>query len=245
MIKTQENSMAKSILHTSESRGTSNWGWLHSRHSFSFGDYYDPNRTNFGALRVINDDFIAPGKGFGNHPHSNMEIITIPLEGELEHTDSLNNSMTMKSGEIQVMSAGTGIFHSEYNKLKDQSLKFLQIWIIPKVKNVTPRYDIQKYNLKENELTEILSPNLDSEKVWINQNAWFNIAKLEANCNIKYKLHDAEKNGVYIFVIKGSLWINNQELKARDGFGIWEITELELIAISITEVLLMEVPMNI
>ena len=161
--------MSKSILHTAESRGTTNQGWFHSRHTFSFGDYYNPEQMHFGELRVINDNILAPGKGFGMHPHSNMEVVTIPLDGELEYKDDMNNVAVIGKGEIQVMSAGTGVFHSEYNKNKDKLVKFLQIWVYPNKKNVTPRYDqitLDK-NERKNKFQQIISPNPDDEGVWI------------------------------------------------------------------------------
>jgi len=159
--------MSKTILHTAESRGTTNLGWLHSRHSFSFGDYYDPERIHFGALRVINDDMIAPGQGYGMHPHSNMEIITIPLEGELEYKDDMNNGSVIGKGDVQVMGAGTGVFHSEVNRNKDRSVSFLQIWVVPKVQKAKPHYEQRYYRTNINELTEILSPDLHEQHLWL------------------------------------------------------------------------------
>ncbi len=237
--------MAKSILHKAESRGIADHGWLKSRHTFSFADYYDPDRMHFGALRVLNDDTVDAGQGFGRHPHDNMEIISIPLEGDLKHTDSMGNTAVIKKGEIQVMSAGTGIFHSEYNFNKDREVKFLQIWILPDKKNVTPRYDQLTLNLEDrhNKLQQVLSPNAGDEGVWIHQNAWFHLGKLDEGFISDYCLK-GEGNGVYVFILNGEAAVNNQELKDRDGFGIWDTETITIKANTETELLLMEVPMN-
>ena len=236
----------KTILHKAETRGHANHGWLDSHHTFSFADYYDPQRVHFGALRVLNDDRVAAGKGFGQHPHDNMEIVSIPLFGDLEHKDSMGNVAVIRKGEIQVMSAGTGVMHSEYNKNKDGLVKFLQIWVIPNKMNVTPRYDqiSIKENEKINDFQQILSPNPYDEGVWIHQNAWFNLAKFEKGNAKEYRIHDA-KNGVYVFVLKGSAKIDEQTLGTRDGFGIWETESFTLEALEDSEVLLMEVPMQL
>jgi len=237
--------MAKSILHKAESRGIADHGWLKSRHTFSFADYYDPDRMHFGALRVLNDDTVDAGQGFGRHPHDNMEIISIPLEGDLEHTDSMGNTAVIKKGDIQVMSAGTGIFHSEYNFNKDREVKFLQIWILPDKKNVTPRYDQLTLNPEDrhNKLQQVLSPNAGDEGVWIHQNAWFHLGKLDEGFISDYCLK-GEGNGVYVFILNGEAAVNNQELKDRDGFGIWDTETITIKANTETELLLMEVPMN-
>jgi len=199
------------------------------------------------VLRVLNDDRVDPGMGFGTHPHDNMEIISIPLEGDLEHKDSMNNVAVIKKGDIQVMSAGTGIYHSEYNRNKDKLTKFLQIWVFPNKKNVKPRYDQITLNLKDrhNKLQQILSPNKDDEGVWIHQDAWFHMGNFDkgvkANYNIKRK-----GNGVYAFVIKGDFKINNQVLAERDGFGVWDIESISVETLSENaEILLMDVPMMI
>ncbi len=172
----------ETVLHRADTRGNANHGWLHSRHSFSFANYYNPERMNFGVLRVLNDDIVAGGRGFGKHPHSNMEIISIPLSGDLEHKDSMGNATVIKQGDIQVMSAGTGVAHSEYNKNENEEVKFLQIWVIPNKENVTPRYDQIKLSeiQKENSFYQILSPNKDDQGVWIHQNAWFHLGDFEA-----------------------------------------------------------------
>ena len=236
----------KTIYHPADSRGFADHGWLKSHHTFSFANYYNPERMNFGALRVLNDDQVASGMGFGTHPHRDMEIISIPLEGDLEHKDSMGTTAVIRKGEIQVMSAGTGVMHSEYNKNKDELVKFLQIWVIPNKMNVTPRYDqiSIKENQKINDFQQILSPNSEDEGVWIHQNAWFNMANFEAGNAKEYKIHQPG-NGVYIFVLKGSAKIGDQVLGTRDGFGIWETESFILEALENSEILLMEVPMNI
>ncbi|MGZ5285032.1 MAG: pirin family protein [Kaistella sp.] len=236
----------KTVYHKADSRGFADHGWLKSYHSFSFANYYNPERMNFGVLRVLNDDQVASGMGFGTHPHRDMEIISIPLEGDLEHKDSMGTSAVIRNGEIQVMSAGTGVQHSEYNKNKDELVKFLQIWVIPNKMNVTPRYDqiSIKENEKLNDYQQILSPNPDDEGVWIHQNAWFNLAKFEKGNAKDYQLH-LSGNGVYVFVLKGSAKIGDQILATRDGFGIWETENFTLEALEDSEILLMEVPMQL
>jgi Pirin-related protein len=237
--------MANSIFHKAETRGDANHGWLHSRHTFSFADYYDPERVHFGMLRVLNDDIVEAGMGFGTHPHDNMEIISIPLEGDLEHKDSMGNVSVIKHGDVQVMSAGTGITHSEYNKNKDKRVKFLQIWVLPDRKNVKPRYDQITLNIKDrhNKLQQILSPNPDDAGVWIYQNAWFHLAQFENGFSADYNIK-AKGNGVYAFILSGDVTINNQELKSRDGFGIWDVDKISVKANSDAEFLLIEVPMK-
>jgi redox-sensitive bicupin YhaK (pirin superfamily) len=236
--------MSKSVFHPADSRGNANHGWLQSFHTFSFANYYNPERMHFGVLRVLNDDTVAAGMGFGTHPHENMEIISIPLEGDLEHQDSMGNTTVIRNGDIQVMSAGTGIRHSEYNKSKDQAVKFLQIWIFPNKKDVAPRYDQITLNLEDrkNKLQQILSPNADDEGVWIHQDAWFHIGKLDQG-NIQVYTVKKQGSGVYVFVLSGKLTVNGQELNSRDGLGLWEISELQIEANSSAEILLLEVPM--
>lgn len=237
--------MATTVLHKANTRGIANLGWLNSHHTFSFSHYYNPERMNFGVLRVLNDDTVAPGMGFGMHPHKNMEIISIPLEGDLEHQDSMGNKTVIKNGDIQVMSAGTGVQHSEYNKNKDAQVKFLQIWVIPNQENVTPRYDQITLNPEDrkNKLQQILSPNPEDQSVWIHQDAWFHLGKFDKGVAETYQLKK-EGNGLYVFVLKGNITVDGQELETRDGFGIWNFNELEIKAASDAEFLLMEVPMN-
>ena len=222
-------------------------GWLQSYHTFSFANYYNPERMNFGVLRVLNDDTVQAGRGFGTHPHDNMEIISIPLEGDLEHKDSMGNVAVIRNGDVQVMSAGTGIYHSEYNKNSDKTVKFLQIWVFPNKRNVTPRYDQITLNLadRKNKLQQILSPNPDDEGVWIHQNAWFHIGTLDEGFETTYTLKGGNGNGVYIFVLNGDVTANGQALHARDGLGIWNTEQFDLKANSAAEVLLMEVPMDL
>lgn len=239
--------MENTILHKANTRGHANHGWLDSHHSFSFASYHNPDRMHFGVLRVLNDDRVDPGMGFGTHPHDNMEIISIPLEGDLEHKDSMNNVAVIKKGDIQVMSAGTGIYHSEYNRNKDKLTKFLQIWVFPNKKNVTPRYDQISLNEKDrhNKLQQILSPNADDEGVWIHQDAWFHLGQFDKDFKTNYSIKK-NGNGVYAFVIKGDFTINNIELNERDGLGIWDTKTLNIVSKSQNaEILLMEVPMTI
>jgi len=239
--------MDNSILHRAETRGLANHGWLNSHHTFSFANYYNPERMHFGVLRVLNDDTVQAGMGFGTHPHDNMEIISIPLEGDLEHKDSMGNTAVIRHGDIQVMSAGTGITHSEYNKNKDRQVKFLQIWVFPKTKGVTPRYDQITLHPadRQNRLQQILSPNADDEGVWIHQDAWFHLGRFDGGKSTTYSLKKPG-NGVYAFILSGSFRLGDQVLNARDGFGVWDTQELAFEAIEPqSELLLMEVPMSI
>jgi quercetin 2,3-dioxygenase len=238
--------LANTILHRAATRGDANHGWLHSRHTFSFANYYNPERMHFGVLRVLNDDFVEAGMGFGTHPHDNMEIISIPFEGDLEHKDSMGNVAVIKNGDVQVMSAGTGITHSEYNKNKDKPVKFLQIWVFPNRKNVNPRYDQITLNLadRRNKLQQILSPNADDEGVWIHQDAWFHLGKFDEGFSTDYSIKKSG-NGVYAFVLKGDFTIDKTVLNERDGLGIWNTDKISIKANSQdAEILLMEVPMN-
>ena len=235
----------KTVFHAADSRGFADHGWLKSHHTFSFAHYHDPERMGFGALRVINDDHVAGGRGFGEHPHQDMEIISIPLEGDLAHGDSMGNRGIIKHGEIQVMSAGTGIIHSEMNTNVDRPVKFLQIWVIPNQRRVTPRYqqlDISSI-AAENDFQQILSPNPDDEGVWIHQNAWFHLLKLQVGKKQTYHLKQSG-NGVYIFVIKGSVRVAGHELQDRDGLGVSETDQVMFEATADAEILLMEVPMS-
>ncbi|MEQ8908585.1 MAG: pirin family protein [Vicingaceae bacterium] len=234
------------VIHKAHTRGHANHGWLDTHHTFSFANYHNPERMHFGVLRVLNDDQVAAGKGFGTHPHDNMEIISIPLEGDLEHQDSMGNKAVIKQGDVQVMSAGTGIQHSEYNRNEDQEVKFLQIWLFPNQKNVKPRYDqISLSDIKQNnEFYQILSPNKDDQGVWIHQNAWFHLGDFDQETNSSYQLKD-KQNGVYVFVLDGEVEIEGQTLAARDGMGLWDTDEIKFKSKSGNRLLLMEVPMNI
>ena len=239
--------MKNTVLHKANTRGHADHGWLNAHHTFSFASYYDPNRVQFGVLRVLNDDIVAAGMGFGTHPHDNMEIISIPLEGDLEHKDSMGNTTIIRNGDIQVMSAGTGIYHSEYNKNKDEAVKFLQIWIYPNKRNVTPRYDQLTMELadRKNKLQQVLSPNPEDAGVWIHQDAWFHIGNFEKDVTTTYQIKK-EHNGVYCFILKGSFTIDGEQLSTRDGMSIWDSSTLEITASEDdAEILLMDVPMHL
>ena len=243
---TESNVMSNIVLHKASSRGDANHGWLHSRHTFSFANYYNPERMHFGVLRVLNDDVVIAGRGFATHPHDNMEIISIPLSGDLEHKDSMGNVSVIKHGDVQVMSAGTGITHSEYNKNSDREVKFLQIWLFPNKKGVTPRYDQITLNLpdRQNKFQQILSPDPKDAGVWIHQNAWFHLGRFDKGNSTSYTIRRTG-NGVYAFVIKGDFTIEGQALNERDGIGIWDTTKISIKADSPgAEVLLMDVPMT-
>ena len=236
----------KTILHKAATRGHANHGWLDSWHTFSFAGYYDPSRIHFGALRVLNDDTVAPGMGFGRHPHDNMEIVCIPLEGDLEHGDSTGTQAVIKQGDVQVMSAGTGIIHSEKNKNNDQQVKFLQIWVFPNKKNVEPRYDQKTFGEaeKQNKLATVVSPiGTNDGGVQMHQDAWFHLGKLDKGTELAYHLKK-EGNGVYAFVLEGDVTINEIALNRRDGLGVSETGSLSIRADNAAEILLMEIPMN-
>lgn len=234
-----------STLHKADTRGDANHGWLQSKHTFSFANYYNPKRMHFGVIRVLNDDIVAPSRGFSAHPHDNMEIISIPLSGDLEHKDSMGNTTVIREGDIQVMSAGTGVTHSEYNKSSENEVKFLQIWIFPNKRNVTPRYDqISIKSLEiQNDFFQILSPNMDDQGVWIHQDAWFHIGKFEENIEKTYALKK-QGNGLYIFVLEGAVEIDGQKLDKRDGYGLWDVSGFTLRSLTDSKVLVMEVPMK-
>lgn len=239
--------MENIIIHKANTRGGADHGWLKAKHSFSFANYHDPERIHFGVLRVLNDDYIEGGMGFPMHPHDNMEIITIPLEGALEHKDSMGNKEVVKAGEIQVMSAGTGVYHSEYNHYKDKALKLFQIWLIPNKRNVTPRYDQMTLdvNQRRNKLQQILSPNENDEGVWIHQNAWFLMGTFDKDFKINYEVKQSE-NGVYIMIVRGTVKINGQDLEDRDAIGLQNIKQISIEALTQdAEVLIMDIPMNL
>ena len=237
--------MAKTVLHKASSRGHADHGWLNAYHSFSFASWYNPERIQFGMLRVLNDDTVAAGMGFGTHPHDNMEIITIPLEGDLAHKDSMGNSSTIKTGDVQVMSAGTGIQHSEFNPNADLQTKLFQIWLFPKYRNVEPRYQQITLDVaqQKNSFAQILSPNPDDEGVWIHQDAWFYLSDFEANFSKKLTLQKKD-NGFYIMNIEGEIEVNGEKLEKRDAIGIWETNEIEIKANTNSRFLIMEIPME-
>lgn len=233
------------ILHKANTRGHANHGWLNSYHTFSFAGYYNPERIHFGALRVLNDDTVAGGMGFGKHPHDNMEIVSIPLSGDLEHNDTTGRHEIIKQGDVQIMSAGSGIAHSEKNANHNTEVKFLQIWVMPKERNIAPRYEQKSFPFAErkNTLQTVVAPD-NAEAVWINQNAWFTLGNFDAAQTTSYTLHNA-KSGVYVFVIKGGVTVNDIALEERDGLGITESEVLNITADTDTEFLLIEVPMQL
>lgn len=236
--------MKNYILHKANTRGEANHGWLHSFHTFSFAGYRNDERNNFGNLRVLNDDTVAAGMGFGTHPHDNMEIISIPLSGDLAHKDSIGSQEIIKQGDIQVMSAGTGITHSEYNANSDKEVKFLQIWLFPNKFEVEPRYDQMTFPNVRNELVQIISPNQDDAGLWIHQDAWFHLGKVDSGFETTYELKNPE-NGLYIFIIEGDVTIDDKELNKRDAIGITNAESVSIKANSNAEILLMEMPMKI
>ncbi len=238
--------MKKAVLHKADTRGNANHGWLHSRHTFSFANYYNPERIHFGALRVLNDDIVSGGEGFEMHPHDNMEIISIPLEGDLEHKDNMGNQTVIRKGDVQVMSAGKGVFHSEYNKNPDKDVNFLQIWVFTNKKNVEPRYDqVSIKDLeKENSFYQILSPNQNDQGVWIYQDAWFYLGDFKAGNSQVYNINK-EGNGLYVFLLEGQIDVDGQLLDKRDGYGIWETNNVKIKATKDARILLMEVPMTV
>lgn len=234
----------KTIVHKANTRGAADHGWLKSYHSFSFASYHNPERMGFGALRVINDDQVAPSQGFGTHPHSNMEIISIPLSGALKHEDSEGNQAVIKNGEVQLMSAGTGVYHSEYNNSSKENVNFLQIWVMPKEQNIRPRYDQKAFDLdsRKNKFQTVVNPiGKGLGGVEINQDAYFSLADLDKGKNLKYKSHGTAQ-GQYLFILNGKVEIDSQTLETRDAMGITNASEFEIIAKENTQLLLMEVP---
>lgn len=237
----------KSILYRSSSRGHANHGWLDTHHTFSFANYYNPERINFGALRVVNDDIVAGGEGFGTHPHDNMEIVSIPLYGDLEHKDSMGHTEVIKAGEVQVMSAGSGITHSEYNSNEDKPVNFFQIWVFPDTKNVEPRYDQKAFDFihNKNKLTQIVKPLGDKEGdgLWIHQSAWFSIGSYDKGIGADYEIKK-KGNGVFAMVIEGEFTVEGTKLHRRDALAIWETDEIKIAAESDNaRILLIDVPM--
>jgi hypothetical protein len=241
----QQQKKMKTILHKAETRGGANHGWLNTKHTFSFANYYDPSRMNFGVLRVLNDDIIQGGTGFGTHPHNDMEIISIPIYGALEHKDSMGNVGVIREDEIQVMSAGSGVRHSEYNHYKEKDANFLQIWMFPNKKSVEPRYDQIKLDMAKmkNNFAQILSPNANDEGVWVHQNAWFFRGNFDKETNYQYNFKSSN-NGLYIFVIKGGLKAETTQLALRDGLGVWDTDKVNLKIEKDSDILLMEVPLT-
>ncbi|HWZ15829.1 MAG TPA: pirin family protein [Mucilaginibacter sp.] len=234
----------KQIFYPANERGTNDIRWLKAKFSFSFGHYYNPEKVHFGALRVLNDDIIAGGQGFGRHPHDNMEIITIPISGALEHKDSMGNTGVITAGEVQVMSAGTGIEHSEYNHSLTEPANTLQIWLFPKERDIRPRYDQKSFTgaLKPNQLTTLISPVKSSETLWINQDATFSMGDFEPKKQINYDIK-TPGNGVYVFVIEGSVKINGQNLNKRDALGVYDMSSITIDTEAESRLLIMDIPM--
>ncbi len=233
-------------LHKAETRGRADHGWLRSAHSFSFASYYNPERMGFGMLRVINDDHVAPGQGFPSHPHQNMEIISVPLKGSLRHKDSEGNSAVIQSGEVQLMSAGKGVFHSEFNNSETEDVNFLQIWVMPKKQNIVPRYDQKEFHeeARKNQLQMIVSPiGTEFETVKINQDAYFYLSDLSAEESINVETRH-EGNGLYIFSIEGDFSVAGTELSTRDALGIEGVDGVNILARTDSKILIIEVPMS-
>lgn len=235
----------KKIIHKAEGRGYNNLGWLKSYHSFSFGQFYDQNKMSFGLLRVLNDDHVEASMGFGTHGHDNMEIVSIPLSGSLKHKDSMGNDAVIKTGDVQIMSAGTGIKHSEYNDSSTEAVKFLQIWVFPKEDNIVPRYDQKNFTEEEkhNKFLTVVSPDrADDKAVWINQDAWFSLANLDEGKELEYTFND-KANGTYVFLLEGEISVDEELLNRRDAIGVYDTDSLVVKATRASKVLLIEVPM--
>ncbi len=234
----------KTVIHKADTRGSADHGWLKAKHTFSFASYMDQSRVHFGALRVLNDDIVAGGMGFGEHPHDNMEIVTIPLQGALRHRDSMGTNGVIEKNDVQIMSAGSGLRHSEMNASSKDLVNLLQIWVFPKERNIKPRYDQKTFSPEErkNAIITVVAPNL-ANALWINQDAWFSLGGLAENKIVNYPLFGTN-TGVYVFVIAGSVVVNGVDLETRDGAGFSETTELEIKANHNSEFLLIEVPMD-
>jgi len=235
----------KTTLHKAETRGKADHGWLNSHHTFSFASYHNPERVRFGLLRVLNDDIVHAGEGFGTHPHDNMEIISIPLSGALAHKDSTGNEHVINTGDVQIMSAGSGLYHSEYNASKKEAVNFLQIWVFPKERDIEPRYDQRSYDPddRKNKFQLVVSPEKESSSLWINQDSYFSLTDLEKGSSIEYKLHNPA-NGIYLFLIEGSIRAGDIQLNKRDGLGIEDTNSINLTAAENSQLLLIEVPMK-
>jgi hypothetical protein len=238
--------MVINVIHRANSRGTSTQGWLFSRHTFSFGNYVNPDCIHFGALRAINDEMLAPGKGYGTHPHSNMEIITIPLEGNLKYKDDKNNEAIIEKGDIQILSAGTGIFHTEVNPNKNCSAKYLQIWILPNILKIAPQYHVAKFQKIKNSIQELINPSRENNKLHTNQFAWLSIGNINTkNHCLNYQLNKPKTHAVYIFIIEGQIEIANEKFFARDGVGITNAENIEICSPSSSDFLIIEVPIKV
>ncbi|HVB02702.1 MAG TPA: pirin family protein [Chitinophagaceae bacterium] len=234
------------IIHRAASRGHANHGWLDTWHTFSFSDYYDPNRMHFGVLRVLNDDTVKGGKGFGTHPHDNMEIVTIPLSGALEHRDNTGRHGIIRSGDVQIMSAGTGITHSEFNASPADPVQLLQIWVFPKARNITPRYDQRNFPLEEriNTWQTVVSPGKDDSALSIHQDAWFSLSRLKAGSKLTWDTRRKD-NGIYLFVMEGKITCSGEILERRDGLGLQDLeSAAEIQSLEQADILLMDLPMH-
>ncbi|MBK9730599.1 MAG: pirin family protein [Chitinophagaceae bacterium] len=238
--------MSVTIFHKADSRGHANHGWLDSHHSFSFAGYHNPERVHFGALRVLNDDSVTGGMGFGKHPHDNMEIVSIPLKGALEHNDTTGRKAIIKTGDVQIMSAGSGISHSEVNASKTDAVNFLQIWVFPKLRNIPPRYEQKTFETadRKNKWQLVVSPEKETAALWINQDAWFSMGDFNEEIETTYTIHQ-KGNGIYAFIIEGSATINGQEMNERDGAGITGVESIIIKTTNDSKILLIEVPMDI
>ena len=234
----------KTVFHAANERGHANHGWLVANHSFSFAGFYDAEKVHFGALRVLNDDHIAPAMGFGEHPHDNMEIVTIPLNGALRHKDSMGNEGVIEAGDVQIMSAGSGVRHSEANNSTKDAVDLFQIWVFPKITNINPRYDQKTFDEKDrdNKWQTLVSP-LEGEALWINQDAWFSIGNYNTDKTASYKIH-LPHNGVYIMVIEGKISIGDKILNKRDAMGVWDTENVNISILENSKLLVVEVPMN-
>jgi redox-sensitive bicupin YhaK (pirin superfamily) len=234
----------KSIFHPASERGHASFGWLDSHHSFSFGHWYDPKKLHFGALRVLNDDIVTGGQGFGTHPHDNMEIISIPLSGALAHKDSTGTDGIINTGDVQIMSAGSGIRHSEFNASKADPVNFLQVWVFPKQENIKPRYEQKTFDAgdRQNKWQVVVSPQEEEGGVWINQDARFSLAELQEGASLQY-IPKFKGNGVYFFLLDGEAEVGGRQLNRRDAVGIWETETIDIKPKSNAKVLAIEVPM--
>lgn len=234
----------KKIIHRAEDRGYADHGWLKTHLSFSFAEYRDMNKVHFGELRVLNDDTIAPSMGFGKHPHDNMEIVTIPLSGEVKHADSMGNQGIIKAGEVQIMSAGKGILHSEFNASPSEFLNLFQIWVFPKVRNIEPRYDQKAFSAggRQGKFQVLVSPDKIDGSMWVNQDVWFVRGDFAKGAEVSYA-PKLKGNGLYLMVITGEAEVAGETLKKRDAIGLWELDKADIKMNSDSELLIIDVPM--
>lgn len=234
----------KKVIHRADTRGYANHGWLKSHHTFSFANFYDPNRIHFGALRVLNDDAVKGGMGFGAHPHDNMEIVSIVLDGALEHRDNTGKQEVIRKNDVQIMSAGTGVVHSEFNASKTDDVNFLQIWIIPAERNVTPRYDQKTFDpaARENALQVVVSPDKTADALWLHQDTWFTLGKFDAGKTVDIT-PKAAGIGSYLFLLSGEVKVDGEVLQTRDAIGLSEYDKANIEVIKPAEFLLIDVPM--